>query len=454
MSEDKKVITSELLNIPIKRAIYYLAWPAVIAGLLENLASTVDMIMVGSLGAAEIASVGFCAMINWALSSLPMGMSVAVTAIVARNIGAGKKKEARLGLAQALIMTLILSIGMAILTYLLAPSIFKFFGVEKDVYDLSVPYLRIIAFNGIFFALITTFSGALRGAGDTRTPMYIGFIANVIHIILNYLLIFGKLGLPAMGVKGAAIGTMLSSIAAVFIYLYLFRSGVLRLKLSRGDFRWDSQHAWTVFRLAMPASLEQFVLEAGLLIYAKFIVVFGTAALSGYQVGMQVLSLSFIPNGAFSIAAATLVGQNLGAARKEEAKRAGWICLFLGTISMSLLGAIGLFNAKLLASVFVRDPEVIALGAQFISLVAFSQPGMAIFFTLSGSLRGAGDTRSPLFVTLIGMYGIRIPGAWIVTRVLGMGIGPTFSLIIFDYIVRVTVILFLYNRGKWLETKV
>jgi len=446
--------SSVLLNMPINRAIFYLAWPAMFAGILENLATTVDMIMVGKLGAAAVASVGFCAMINWALTSLVMGLGVAITAIVARSFGSGKKKDAEVDLAQVIMLSLSLAVIMALAIFALAPFIMGIFGVEEDVYVLSVPYLRIIAFSGIFFAIIATCSGALRGAGDTRTPMFVGFATNIIHIGLNYILIFGKFGFPALGVRGAAFGTMLALIAGTGIYFYLFFAGVLNLRLSMKHFRWDSRRAWVIIRLAIPASVEQFILEVGLLIYAKFIVVFGTAALSGYQVGMQVLSLSFIPNGAFSVAASTIVGQNLGAGRKSEAMRAGWICLGFGTLSMSVIGITALFNANLLASIFVKEPEVIRLGAAFIWIVAFSQPGMAIFFTLAGALRGAGDTRSPLFATLMGMYGIRIPGVWIATRLLNLGIEAAFSLLIFDYMARITATLIFYTRGKWMGKKV
>ena len=439
--------------MPIRRAIFRLAWPAMIAGLLENLASTVDMIMVGRLGAAEIAAVGFCAMINWALSSLVMGLSVAVTAIVARNFGAGEQEKANQGLALTLILSLILSIVIAAAIFIFAPFTMGLFGVEEDVYLLSIPYLRIIAFTGIFWGIIAVASGALRGAGDVRTPLYIGLVMNVIHVILNYILIFGKLGFPALGVVGAAIGSTLSTLAGVFIYFHLFHSGVLKLSLTRKDFTWDSQRVRAIIRLALPASAEQFVLEVGLLIYAKFIVVFGTAALSGYQVGMQVLSLSFIPNMGFSTASATLVGQNLGAVRKREAKRAGWICSLFGTASMSAIGFIGLFNAEWISAIFIKDPAVIRLAAAFVWIVAFSQPGMAIYFSLAGALRGAGETRSPLMVTLLGMYGVRIPGVWLVTQVFHMGIEVAFSLLIYDYVVRVGLIVYLYHRGKWLERK-
>ena len=454
VSESRMEIHSEILDMPVHRAIFHLAWPTMFAGILENLATTVDMIMVGKLGAAAIAAVGFCGMINWTLTSLIMGLSIAVTATVARNFGAGEKTTAEFVVAQTLILSLILATGVTLVILFGAPAIMRFFGVEEDVYVLAVPYLRIISISSIFLAILVSLSSALRGAGDTRTPMLIGFIANIINICLNYILIFGKLGFPTLGVKGAAIGSMTALLSATLISLVLFRSGWLKLKLSLNHFKWDTARMWTLIRIAFPASIEQFTVQLGLLTYARFIVYYGTAALSGYQVGMQVLSLSFIPNTAFSVSASTLVGQNLGAGRKHGAKRAAWICMGLGVLSMSTVGAVALFNAELLASVFVREPEVIRLGAAFIWIVAFSQPGMAIYFTLAGALRGAGDTRAPLFVTLIGMYGIRVPGAFILSQKLGMALEATFSLLIFDYIARVSGILYFFQKGKWMDKNI
>ena len=446
-------IQSDILNVPVSRAIFHLAWPTMFAGILENMATTIDMIMVGKLGAAAIAAVGFCGMVNWALTSLIMGLSVAVTAIVARNFGGGEKKAAELAVAQSIILSTILATGVTLVILFGAPGIMLFFGVEKDVYVLAVPYLRIISVSSILLAILVSLASALRGAGDTRTPMLIGFIANIINVGLNYILIFGKLGFPALGVKGAAIGSMLALFAATALLVLLFRSGWLKLRLSISHFKWNRIQMWALIRIAVPASIEQFTVQMGLLTYAKCIVYYGTAALSGYQVGMQILSLSFIPNSAFSVAASTLVGQNLGAGQKRQAKRAAWICLGLGTLSMSTVGAIGLFNAEFLASIFVKEPEVIRIGAAFIWIVAFSQPGMAIYFILAGALRGAGETRAPLFITLTGMYGVRVPGAFIVSQKLGLALEATFSLLIFDYIVRVSGIYYFFQKGKWMDKK-
>ena len=451
--KDTAVVAGSLLDVSVGRAIYILAWPTIIAGLLENIATTVDLIMVGRLGAAEVAAVGLSGMIYWVLSALAIGLSVSAMAVVARSVGGGRRREARLALGQTLTLSVATSAVVAALTIALAPLIFRLFGVEPDVGVLSISYMRILSLGMVFFAIMAVASGALRGAGDTRTPMLVGLVANIVHIALNYLLIFGKFGLPALGSDGAAIGTSASMAVAAFVYMYLFLKNRLAIGLAWSDLRWNLERAKQVVRLGIPAAAEQIVLQLGLLIYVKFIVAFGTAALSGYQVGMRVLSLSFIPNMGFSTAAATLVGQNLGAKKERQAKQAGWICLLWAIISMCTIGAFFVLFSHQLAAIFVDDAEVVELAALFIRIVGYCQVGMAIHFTLAGALRGAGDTRWPLLVALIGMYGFRIPAAWVLTRFFDVGLLATWSLLFGDYVIRIVCILLRYGRGKWLKTK-
>ncbi|GAB4333673.1 MAG: MATE family efflux transporter [Candidatus Abyssubacteria bacterium] len=445
---------SELLRVSVGRAVMSLAAPAIAANLLENISTTVDLIMVGKLGAAEVAAVGTCGMVFWVLSALAIGLSVSSMAIVARNVGGGERGEASQALGQTLILGIVISVVVAALTIVFAPAIFDLFGVEPDVGALSVDYLRIISVGMVFFSVMAVGSGALRGAGDARTPMFVGLIVNAIHIALNYLLIFGKWGFPEMGTRGAAIGTAASYALAAAMYAALFLRNRLVIGITWEDLGWDSKRAWQVVRLGFPAAAEQFVVQFGLLMYVKFIVEFGTIALSGYQVGMRVLSLSFIPNFGFSTAASALIGQNLGAQRKREARQSGWICLWWAIVSMSSIGLIFLLFSRWLADVFVDDAEVIELAAIFIRTVGICQAGMAVHFTLAGALRGAGDTRWPLYSTLLGMYACRIPGTWLLTRFFGMGLIATWNMLFIDYIVRVIVILTRYWRGKWTETRI
>jgi putative MATE family efflux protein len=426
----------------------------IIAHTLENIATTVDLIMVGQLGPAEVAAVGMSGMVYWVLSALAIGLSVSAMAAVARSFGGGNRQEASLALGQTMTLAVAVSVIVAALTIIFAPAIFGWFDMENDVEGLSISYLRILSIGMVFFAVVAIASGALRGAGDTRTPMIVGLIANIVHIALNYVFIFGKFGFPAMGSDGAALGTAISMVVAAAVYLWLHFKGLVVIKLRLSDFGWDINRARQLVRIGLPAAAEQIVLQLGLLVYVKFVVGYGTLAFAGYQVGMRVLSLSFIPNMGFSTAAGAIIGQNLGARREREAKQAGWFCLGWAMLSMCMVGLGFLFFSRPLADVFVDDPDVIEHAALFIRIVAYCQPGMATYFTLSGALKGAGDTRSPLLIALLGMYCFRIPGAWILTESFDVGLFAVFSLLIGDYIIRIICILLRYARGKWLATRV
>jgi putative MATE family efflux protein len=443
-----------LLNMPIRSAVFMLALPTMGAGILENIATTIDLFMVGRLGPAEVAAVGTSGMVYWVVSALAIGLSVSAMAVIARSYGGGKREEASQALGQTLTLAAIVSVFVAMITIVLAPSILGLFGMEPDVEALSVSYLRILSVGMVFFAVVAVSSGGLRGAGDTVTPLIVGFLANIVHIVLNYLFIFGKFGLPKMGSDGAALGTAISMVVAAAVYLFLHFKKRVAIVLKWGDFGLDINRAKQLIRLGVPAAAEQIILQLGLLVYVWFVVGYGTLALAGYQVGMRVLSLSFIPNMGFSTAAGAIIGQNLGAERKREAKQAGWVCLWWGMGFMCLIGLMFLLFSRQLAGFFVDDPEVIEHAAEFIRIVAYCQPGMAIYFTLSGALRGAGDTRSPLLIAFVGMYFFRIPGAWILTEKFDVGLFAIFALLIGDYIIRIILILLRYARGRWLATKV
>jgi putative MATE family efflux protein len=443
-----------LLDMPIRKAVFTLAWPTIIAGILENIATTIDLIMVGKLGPAEVAAVSQSGMVYWVLCALTVGLSVSAMAVVARSYGSGDREAASQALGQTLMLAVAISVVVATLTIILAPHILGFFKMEEDVENLAVSYMRVLSLSMAFFSIMSVCSAALRGAGDTRTPMIVGLIANIVHIVLNYLFIFGKFGFPELGSDGAALGTAVSMVVGAGVYLWLhFRSRVI-VALQWGDFRWDEYRIRQAVRLGLPAALEQIVLQFGILWYSKFIVGYGTLALAGYHVGMRVLALSFIPDMGFSMAAGAIIGQNLGARRSREAKQAGWVCLGWATFSMCMVGLCFLLFSRQLADIFVDDPDVIEHAASFIRIVAYCQPGMATYFTLSGALKGAGDTRSPLLIAFVGMYCLRIPGAWIMAEFYDVGLFAVFSLLIGDYIIRIILMLLRYSRGKWLATKV
>ena len=229
---------------------------------------------------------------------------------------------------------------------------------------------------------------ALVGAGDTRTILWICFIQNVINITMNYLLIFGRFGLPALGINGAAIGSLISLSCVTLILLLLFFKGRLNLSLSWQDFRWDSELAKGLIKIGALVSMECVAIHFGRLLYFKFIVAFGAAAMSSYWIGIHIIGLSFIINSGFSVTAATLVGQNLGAALKPEARKIAWTCTSMGTLAMAAVGLGLVSNSNLMIAFFAEEREVFRIGSAFICILAIACPFMAMEDTLAGALNG------------------------------------------------------------------
>ena len=451
ISIDQHAAQSKLLQMPVWRAIFHLAWPTLLIGVLQYSVSSIDMIMVGKLGPEALATVGFCWMINWTLYALISGIGAGVTAIVARKVGSNQNAAAGRVVAQAIVLSLLLAAFSTAMMVFGGSAILGVFGVGNDILDPATSFLRIISFCNMIFAVLIPLENALIGAGDTRTSLWISIIQNTLNIGLNYLLIFGKFGFPALGVTGAAIGSVVSFFFGTVMLMLLFFGNRLKLRIHLHDFKWRTKQFKEFVRIGLPASLEHFVLKFGRLIYAKFVIVYGTMALSGYEIGNQIVGLSFIVNSGFAVAATTLVGQHLGALQKKKARIIGWRCLIAGSVSMAVLGIVFVFHAGALISIFAKGTEVVALGSKFLWVLAIALPFMAIEDILSGVLYGVGNTLTPFITTLIGMYLIRIPGAWFITSILQIGILAVFSMWILDYMLRAAYLLFFFQKGKWMK---
>jgi len=259
-------------------------------------------------------------------------------------------------------------------------------------------------FQGIFLMC----ASALRGAGDTRTPLWIGGLIDVIAIFLNYVLIFGKFGLPALGVDGSAIATLIAIAlgGALFFWALSLRDSLLKFQWRRiwPDFRL----AWRILRIGNPAAIEQLVIQFGLLAYVAFVASYGEKPVAAYFIGVRILALSFLPGFGFSAAAATLVGQGLGAGDKAFSRRAGWETTYMSIAMMTGLGLLIYIFAHRIAALFIDDAAVIGFTVTFMYALGAAQPLMAIDWTLTGALRGAGDSQFPLFASVAGFYGLRL----------------------------------------------
>jgi putative MATE family efflux protein len=267
--------------------------------------------------------------------------------------------------------------------------------------------------------------------------------------MVGYVLIFGHLGFPAMGVKGAALGNVVSFMVGSTSYLVLLVRGGLRLRLRRNRVIFDGSVMRKILRIGTPAATEQVLIQTGFLVYTFIIVYFGTVQLAAHQIGMRIQSLAFMPGMGFSMAATALVGQYLGARKPRTAERSAVESAKLAAIAMSLVGLVLFFLADPMARLFIGDPDTVGYAALWIRLLAFSMPAVGIFFTLAGGLRGAGDTRWPLYASTTGIYAFRLTLAAFVGIYLGFGVVGAWLAFIVEYYARSAIIFWRFRSGAW-----
>jgi putative MATE family efflux protein len=288
-----------------------------------------------------------------------------------------------------------------------------------------------------------------------KTPLIMAAVTNAVNIFGNYVLIYGHFGFPEMGVKGAAIANTIGFIAGSAVYLYLLLSKRLVLHLPAIRSWFDREVIRRIMKIGTPAAAEQGVLQIGFLLYTAIIVYYGTAALAGHQIGARIQSLAFMPGMGFAMAATALVGQNLGARKPDEAEQSGWESTKLAMFVMCAIGAVMFILAEPMAALFIKnDPETLKLAALWMRLQALAMPAIGMHFTLSGALRGAGDTRWPLNVSIVGMFVVRLPIALLLGFTLGIGILGAWIAFVIEYNVRAIIIAWRFRKGHWKTIKV
>jgi len=435
-----------------RRTISSLAWPVMVSNLLQTLTTTVDLIMVGALGPegpAAIASVGFGSQFLFLYFAIMIAVSTGTIALVARAVGARDQGLADHALKQSLVLGAAISLPLSVLGLTLARPLLVAFGATPDVLAMATAYVGILSL--VTFPMFINFLGgsALRGAGDTRTPLLVGVLVNVVNFGINVFLIFGTLGAPRLGVAGAAIGTATSYGVGATAYLALFLRGRSRLRLSLSGPWNERMMARRILRVGAPAAVEQVLLQIAFFVWLGMVFAFGTDVVAAHQIGLRIQSFAFMPGFGFAIAATALVGQNLGAESPDAAERSGWEAMKLSVAVMVGIASAIALGAPALAQVFSRDPVVDDWTVVFIRIHAASIPAVGVYFTLDGALRGAGDTRFTLAVSALGMYAIRLPLAYALGFYTPLGVIGVWIPLVIEYYVRSAVIARRFRSGAW-----
>lgn len=427
----------------IRRSVMTLALPVTISSLLQRTEGIVAVFLVGGLGAIPIAAVGLGQILAFIATTLVSGLSVGSNVVIAQLWGARRHRDAGEAASHFLWLSVAVSLLLAGLGIAVNRLAMQHLGAEPTVIESALPYSTLIFLVIPFTVLIQVLSSILQGTGDTKTPMYAMIIVNLLHILLAYPLIYGRWGAPAMGLKGAAIAVGLAeATGAAYLILrchpIMKSSRKLRLDLIRS--MWD---------VGAPVSGERIVQQAGILVYTKLVLLYGTVSYAAHQVGLSIESLSFLPGYGFAIAAATMVGQSIGAGKYTRAKLENWEANRLAALIMAGMGLVFFFFPYMLLRAFTTDEAVIEPGTLFLKIVALLQIPLALTMVLAGSLRGAGDTRFIMVATMIGMWGVRVPMACLAALWFKLELLYVWSAMIADWTVRMALLLWRYRSERW-----
>lgn len=432
------------LKKSIPRSLYALAWPAFAENVLQTALGVVSLLLVGQLGTEAVAAVGLANQIYFLAVTILMGWSIGTTALVARQTGAGQSAQAGAIASQSLLIAGAAGLAMAVVAYPLARTAMLTAGASASVADVGEPFLQWIAFSIPGIALMLVGGGALRGGGDTRTPMYVTGVANVINIALAYTLVLGAFGAPRMGVAGAGVAILVSrTVGAAIITWLVFR------RAAGGWPGFKLELAKRIGRIGGPAAAEQFVVQLGFVAFNLIAIRIGTAEFAAMQIAFNVAQVSQLAGMAFATAATTMVGQSLGARQPERAAAAGWWATGTAVVWMVAMGVVFILFGDAIFRLYGADEVVRERGRLALLFMGFGQAPQAIAFVLAGALRGAGDTRATFLGGLAGTCGLRVLVAYGLGIAAGIGYPAIWLAWVSDWLMRSVLFVWRFRSGKW-----
>jgi putative MATE family efflux protein len=427
--------------------VWSLAWPAIVGNLLQTSVNAVSLIAIGRLGAVALAASTAGERFFFTAQAVLLGVSSGTTALVARAWGAGDRDEAARLTRTSLWLCVGIATAASLVGALFARPLAGVFQLEEHALELAASYIRWLLLFNPGVALFIALAAALRAAGDTRVPLLLGALANLLHVALLFPCVFGAFGWGGLGLAGAALAAGLAMTASALLLLWVWRRGWLRI--APGPSGSDgARRASRLLQIGTPAALEQLVFQFGFIAFLWVVAFYGTAAYAAYGIGVRILSFSFMIGAGFQIAAATLVGQRLGAGDAAGAMRSGWRACAQSVLAMSGFGLVIALFAQPIARLFVDDAEVVRKSVAFIHIFGAVQPLMAIEYALGGALRGAGDTRYPLYTAIAGMLAVRVVLAALALA-LGLSVEWVFAALVADYLVKSLLLVRRFRSASW-----
>jgi putative MATE family efflux protein len=430
-------------------AIVLLAIPMILEMMMESLFAVADIFFVSKISDKAVATVGLTESVLTLIYSIGIGLSAAATAIVARRIGEGDKRSAAQAAAQVIILAVVISLLIAIPGFFYARDLLLFMAKDPAVAESGYKFTRIMLTCNLPILLLWMLNGIFRGAGDASTSMRALWIANGVNLVLDPIFIFGFGPVEAMGVTGAAMATTIGrSVGVIYQLWQLFGVGKI-IKINLSDLKPNGEIIKRLVNIGAGSTGQYLIASASWIFVMWILAQIGTSVTAGYTIAIRIIIFTILPSWGMANAAATLVGQNLGANQPERAEKSVWRTAFLNMIFMAIVGVIYLIWAPFFIRLFSSDPEIVHSGALALRILAGGYVFYGYGMILAQSLNGAGDTKTPTILNFIFFWLIETPLAYFLALQLNWGqTGVYYSIVIAESLLAVAAIL-VFKRGKW-----
>ena len=438
----------------LNRAIVLLAIPMVLEMVLESLFAVVDIFWVGRLGPDAIATVGLTESMLTLIIAVGLGLGMATTAMVARRIGEKDPEGAAVGAMQAILLSLVVSVLIAIPCIHFAPQLLRLAGGTPAIVATGSGYTRIALGGGGVLLLLFLNNAIFRGAGDAAVAMRLLWVSNIINLVLDPCLIFGWGPFPRLGVTGAALATLIGRSIGVLYQFYRLARGTERMRIGVRQMRLNLGVMFRLIRVASTGILQFLIAQASWIGLVRIVSAFGAAALAGYTIGIRIIIFILLPSWGLSNAAATLVGQNLGAGQPERAESSVWRTGLWNMVFLGSVGVVFFLFATPIVGIFTKDPAVAHIAANSLRIFSCGNVAYAFGMVMMQAFNGAGDTITPTIVNLVGFWILELPLAWWLAHRTPLKENGVFLSVVLAELFMVVASMILFKQGRWKRQKI
>ena len=436
------------------RAIFVLAVPMVLEMLMESLFGITDAFWVSRLGQDALAAVGLTESMLTIIFAVALGLSMATTATVARRVGEKNDEAASHAAAQAILLGVFVSLAVGAVGFIFAPDLLRLMGAESNVVQVGANYPRIIFGTNVVIMLLFLNNAIFRGAGDAALAMRALWLGNIINLILDPCLIFGWGPFPAWGVTGSAVATAIGRGTGVLYQFWMLGRGKSRVRIRWAHLLPDFALMWRLTRISLGGIFQFLIATASWVVIVRIVAFSGSAAVAGYTIAIRILIVALLPSWGMSNAAATLVGQNLGARKPERAERSVWLTGLANMAFLAAVTVVTLLFADEMIGLFTKEPEVVRYGVDCLRYISYGYVFYAWGMVLVQAFNGAGDTWTPTLINIACFWVLEIPLAYALALLAGMGAQGVFLAITIAESTLAVVGFFAFRRGRWKAQKV